>query len=127
MRELGERRRREYFVWHRAARRQKLGAMALYEAGFELSFAEGRALANPPQELDIGGYASDAGLSQRRSELCQGARPVLAVDDDLGNHRVIPGRDVRSLLNARVDTRIRRELHMHELPRRRQELPVGIL
>ena len=55
------------------------------------------------QERDVGGHADDLAAGQRLGEPPQRRRAVVAVDDELGDHRVVVGRDLVAGTHAGVD------------------------
>src|SRR5689334_18728063 len=63
--QLRKRRRLQHLRRHRAARREQLVAMPLDEMRIEVCFLERAALADAPQELDIGRDAGDLRGAQR--------------------------------------------------------------
>ena len=118
-------------VGRRLARgRREPRLLALDQGGVERGIGERRRGDQPAEELDVVGDADDPVRRQRRLHLRQRRGPVGAMDDQLGDHRVVERGDRVALLDAGVDAHalaFRRRDEMHELAGGRQEAAVGIL
>src|ERR671912_234995 len=75
------------------------------------------------QEWDISLHSLDVNAFQRGAHRLDGGIPVLAPGDDLGDHRVVINRDVRTRSGAGVDAKVRqvRDIESGYLSRRRHE------
>ena len=82
---------------------QRLRALAVEPARVEPHRAERRARRRRAQEGEVGRDALDLRRVQRRRQPLQRRRPVGAVGDDLGDHRVVVRRHRVALLDAGVD------------------------
>ena len=83
------------------------------------------------QEGDVGRDADDLVLGERLGEPPQRRRPILAVDDQLGDHRIVVRRDLVAGAHAGVHAHRRRRSpaprRCDERADRRQEAAVRIL
>ena len=92
---------------HRQRQPQRLAveqnrALALDECRVELRLREGLGGQHAAQELHVGRHAHDVHLGQRRIEPGQRLCTRGAVHDQLGDHRVVEGRDLAALAHAVV-------------------------
>ncbi len=78
------------------------------------------------QVIEIGLDAIDGALIERRGELRHGFRAGCALDDDLGEHRIVEGRDLGSRRDPAIDTHGFGKTHLREQARRRLEVPCRI-
>ncbi len=113
-----------------APRREEELLLALDEGGVEVGAREGRRGDEPRQELDVVRDAHDPELREGGLHARQGQLARRVPDDQLRDHRVVPGRDLVALLDARVDPDVVRGLGLREVeepPGRRQEPLVRVL
>ncbi len=87
--------RRVHLVRHPAV--DQTGRLALHQAGVQLAGDHVRVGQQPPQETGVGGHPEGDRLRQRGPQPAQRARPVGAVGDDLGEHRVVAAADLHAL------------------------------
>eukprot|EP01022_Parablepharisma_sp_SALTPOND_P017912 TRINITY_DN290_c1_g3_i4.p2 TRINITY_DN290_c1_g3~~TRINITY_DN290_c1_g3_i4.p2 ORF type:complete len:1276 (+),score=518.94 TRINITY_DN290_c1_g3_i4:24104-27931(+) len=115
-------------------RREERIAMAFDQAGIEVGAGKGAAGHQPLQEADVGGQADHLVLRQRTRHVAQSGIAVGAPDDELGDHRIIEGRDGIALAHARIDAHLRRlacvilaqlELHRRRTAHARQRADGG--
>ena len=127
---LGQRRRQQHRFRGRRRRRKQRVVMPRDQSGVELRAGEGVVRDHPLQKGDVGRHAHDLVLRERLGEAPQRHRAVLAVGDELGDHRVVIRRDLVAGAHARIhahaDVR-RRRAQVHERADRRQEAALGIL
>ncbi len=86
-------------------------ALALDQRGVEVGAGKGSGAQHAAQELHIGRDADDLRLCQRLVEPCQRLFARRTVHDQLGDHRIVEGRDHTALAHAVVDAhrpRVRR-------------------
>ena len=83
--------------------------LALDQRGVEVGVGERRRRDQAAEELDVVGDADDRGTAPAPARMrASAAGAVGAVDDQLGDHRVVERRDRVALLDAGVDAHVRR-------------------
>jgi hypothetical protein len=113
----------------RGGRKQR-GVVSRDQAGVEPRGGEGLVGDNALQEGDVARHTGDLVARERLREASQRGRPIVAVDDQLGDHRVVERRDLIALAHAGVHAHrgaFRRRAQMDEATDRRQEPALGIL
>jgi hypothetical protein len=128
--DLGERGDEPGVVGRRRFGREEPVVLALDQRGVEIGVGERRRRDEAAEELDVVGDADDAVARERVAHPRERGGAVGAVDDQLGDHRVVERRDRVAFFDAGVDAHacaLGRRRQMHESSRRRQEAAVGIL
>ena len=74
--------------------------MALDEAGIHIARDEGRIIRRSCEESGVGAYGPDFDIAASLRKRLRRCPPCGGVDDQLGDHRIIEGRDFTALFNA---------------------------
>ena len=81
----------------------QVGAMLLDEVRVDVAVGKAGMARDCVQKGAVGRDAGDLGIRQRRAQPRHRLRPVIAADDQLGDHRVVVRRDLVALHDASVD------------------------
>ena len=120
--------REKFFPWRFLFRKEFL-PVALDEAGVELAGGERATRRDALEELDVGGRPGDFDLRKGVTQACQRLAAILAVHDQLGDHRVVPRRDFCSGLDAGIHAHYRsfgRKGKMNQFAGGGQEVALGV-
>ena len=101
--------------------RHQLVEVALDEPRIDLGRAEFRLKQSVEQEAGVGVDRPDLDLVEDRRKLADRFRAIVAARDQLGDHRVVEGRDRIALLDTGLDAAVFAEVEMVERPDARQK------
>ena len=77
--------------------------MAINESGIDAASDKIRMAGGAGKEASIGPHRPDFNLAARLCQLCRRFGSFRRVDNELGDHRIVMGRDFAALLDAAVD------------------------
>ncbi len=102
--------------------RQQVRAGPADEAGVDIACREGRQAAEAGEETGIGRHARNAALRERAFQPGERFGAGAAVGDDLGDHRVVIGRDEVARAHAGIDPHALRQVEDRKTAGRGQEV-----
>ena len=127
---LGHGCREQCLVRQRGERPEQFRVIARDQPGVDVAGGERLMGDDALQEGNVGCDADVFACGECVGKPAQRRRTILAVDDQLGDHRVVPGRDLVARPHARIDAHVRsgcRRRQMHEPANRRQKAAIRIL